>query len=63
MPPDWELLADLTPNELQAALLAEADAVMDGKPDPEEDCLLPTLPEPVRAIWLLNWLDLRLRLV
>lgn len=22
MPPDWELLADLTPNELQAALLA-----------------------------------------
>ena len=57
MPPDWRLLADLTPNELQAALLAEAGAVMDRKSGPEEDRLLPALPEPVRVIWLLGWLD------
>jgi hypothetical protein len=57
MPPDWRLLADLTPSDLQTALLAEADAVMKGKSGLEEDRLLPTLPEPVRAIWLLSWLD------
>lgn len=57
MPPNWRLLADLTPDELQTALLAEADAVMDGKSGPEEDRLLLALPEPVRAIWLLSWLE------
>ena len=57
MPPDWTLLAGLTPGDLQTALLAEADAVMNGQPGPEEDRLLPALPEPVRAIWLLSWLD------
>jgi len=57
MPPDWTLLAGLDPGDLQTALLAEADAVMDGQPGPEEDRLLPALPEPLRAIWLLNWLD------
>jgi hypothetical protein len=57
MPPDWKLLAGLDPGDLQTALLAEADAVMNGQPGPEEDRLLPSLPEPLRAIWLLNWLD------
>jgi hypothetical protein len=57
MSPDWRLLVDLNPGDLQTALLAEADAVMRGKSGPEEDRLLPTLPEPVRAIWLLSWLD------
>jgi len=57
MSPDWKLMADLTPNDLQTALLAEVDAVMDGQSGPEEDRLLLTLPEPLRAIWLLNWLD------
>jgi hypothetical protein len=57
MAPDWRLLADLSPNDLQTALQAEASAVMDGKSDLEEDRLLLTLPEPVRAIWLLDWLD------
>jgi Domain of unknown function (DUF4375) len=57
MPPDWKLLADLPPADLQATLLAEADAVMNGQPGPEEDRLLPALPEPVRATWLLGWLD------
>jgi hypothetical protein len=57
MSPDWRLLADLPPNDLQTALLAEADAVMDGQSGPEEDRLLLTLPEPLCAIWVLNWLD------
>lgn len=57
MPPDWKQLADLTPDDLQMALLAEADAVMGGRYGPEEDRLLAALPEPLRAIWLLNWLD------
>jgi hypothetical protein len=54
---DWRLLADLEPSELQAALLAEAEAVMNGTSGPEEDRLLLVLPEPVRALWLLSWLD------
>ncbi|HXT91512.1 MAG TPA: DUF4375 domain-containing protein [Trebonia sp.] len=57
MPLDWRLLAGLSPNELQSALLAEADAVMNRKSGPEEDRLLLALPEPVRAIWLLSWLE------
>lgn len=57
MAPDWRLLADLSPNDLQTALQAEAGAVMDGKSDLEEDHLLLALPEPVRAIWLVDWLD------
>jgi hypothetical protein len=57
MSPDWRLLANLAPSDLQTALLAQADAAMDGQPGPEEDRLLPALPEPLRAIWLLNWLD------
>jgi hypothetical protein len=57
MAPDWELLADLTPNDLQIALLAEASAILDRQSGPEEDRLLSALPEPVRAIWLLDWLD------
>ena len=57
MPPDWTLLAGLADDDLQMALLAEADAAMNGRPGPAEDRLLPALPEPLRAIWLLNWLD------
>ena len=54
---DWTPPADLAPNDLQTVLLAEVEAVMDGQSGPEEDRLLLTLPEPLRAIWLLNWLD------
>lgn len=57
MSPDWKQLAGLAPNDLQMALLAEADAIMGGQYGPEEDRLLAALPEPLRAIWLLNWLD------
>jgi hypothetical protein len=41
----------------RSALLAEANAVLEGTSDLEEDRLLLTLPESVRAVWLLNWLD------
>lgn len=57
MSPDWKLLARLTPGDLHTALLAEAGAVTGGLSGPEEDRLLPELPEPLRAMWLLNWLD------
>ena len=30
---------------------------MDAQPGPQEDRLLSALPGPLRAIWLLNWLD------
>jgi Domain of unknown function (DUF4375) len=54
---DWKLLADLLPGDLQTALLAELDAVMKGQSASEEDRLLAALPEPLRAISLLSWLD------
>ena len=57
MPLDWTLLAALEPGDLQARLLAEADAVMNGHDGEEEDRLLPSLPEPLRAIWLVDWMD------
>lgn len=50
MPPDWTLLVGLDPGDLQTAMLAEADAVMNGQPGPEQDRLLPALPEPLRAM-------------
>src|SRR5262249_14598447 len=57
MPSDWRQLANLNARDLQTALRADADAEVTAKPGPEEDRLLPTLPEPVRAIWLLDWLS------
>ena len=36
MPPDWTRLAGLAGDDFQLALLTEADAVMDGQPDPEK---------------------------
>ena len=57
MLPDWALLAALEPGDLQARLLAEAGAVMDGHYGEEEDRLLASLPEPLRAIWLVDWMD------
>jgi hypothetical protein len=57
MSPDWTLFATLAPDDLQAALLAEVGAVTNGKSGPEEDRLLQALPEPLRTMWLLNWLD------
>jgi hypothetical protein len=57
MTPDWRALAALSPGGLQAALLAEAETAMQGHYGPDEDRLLPTLPEPVRAIWIISWLD------
>lgn len=45
MPQDWTLLAGLEPGDLQSALLADANAIMDGQPGPEQDRLLPALTE------------------
>jgi hypothetical protein len=36
-PPDWTLLAGQNPGDLQTALMAEANAVLDGQPGPEQD--------------------------
>lgn len=58
MTPDWKRLAELPPDaDLPMAVLAEADAIIDFLPPDEEDRILPTMPEPLRAVWLLNWLD------
>jgi hypothetical protein len=57
MAPNWKHLASLTADDLQIALLAEVDAIMEGHLGPEEDRLLLTLPEPLRAVWIMNWLD------
>lgn len=54
---DWRQLAQLAPNDLQMALLTEVDAVMSGQFGPAEDRLLLMLPEPLRAMWFLSWLD------
>jgi len=55
--PDWGRLAELAPDDLLTALLAEVDAVMAGQSGLEEDGLLLTLPEPLRVMWLVSWLD------
>jgi hypothetical protein len=44
--------ASLGPGELQARLIAESDAVMDGHDTEEEDSFLAALPGPLRAMWL-----------
>ena len=54
---DWPLLASLGPSDLQARLIAESDAVMGGHDAEEEDRLLAMLPQPLRAMWLVNWMD------
>ena len=42
---------------LQALLLDEAHRTMTGLSDDDEDRQLTSIPEPVRAIWLLSWLE------
>jgi hypothetical protein len=53
---DWKQLAELGPIELQTALLAESDQAMNGLSEAEQDRVLERLPEPLRAMWLINWL-------
>ena len=54
---DWAAVADLSPAELQELLIAESDRLMAGLEGAAEDAQLARLAEPLRAIWLLNWLD------
>ncbi len=54
---EWRELSGRSPGEVQAALLAELDLVMGGLSHEEEDELLASLPEPLRVMWVLNWLD------
>lgn len=54
---DWRAAAELPARELEGLLLDEADSIMAGLSDEDEDRMLASLAEPLRAIWLLNWLD------
>jgi len=57
MSPDWHLLAQLAADELSNCLCSEVDGLMNGKAEADEDELLAKLPEPLRAMWLIEWLD------
>jgi hypothetical protein len=54
---DWKLLVDLPPSELVNRLSAEVETLMEGRSGADEDELLAQLPEPLRAVWLIDWLD------
>ena len=55
---DWTRVAEMLPAERQQALLAELDLVMASPLESdEEDRRLRQFPEPLRALWLVNWLD------
>jgi hypothetical protein len=56
---DWNKVAALDAAEIQQVLLRESDSVMRpylDSPD-DQDRVLATLPDPVRTMWLINWLD------
>jgi hypothetical protein len=57
VPIDWATAAGLPPAELQDLLIAESGTLMAGLEDADEDAQLARLEEPLRAMWLLNWLD------
>jgi hypothetical protein len=54
---DWRRFEGLTSLELTNALQVEVDRMMRGLADDEEDALLVRLPQPLRVLWLLDWLD------
>ena len=55
--PDWDGLTSLDPTEVTSRLQAWLDDVMQQKYGADEDELLAELPEPLHAIWVLNWMD------
>jgi hypothetical protein len=57
MPIDWAIAAGLPTAELQDLLIDESAGVMAGLQGADEDAQLDRLEEPLRAMWLLNWLD------
>jgi len=54
---DWRQLGGLSPPELVSMLLRGLDATMRGLPDEAEDQKLSGLPQPLKVLWLLDWLD------
>ena len=54
---DWQAAVGVPADQLQVLLLDEADRAMAGLVPEEEDRRLADLAEPLRAIWLLSWLD------
>jgi hypothetical protein len=55
--PAWDELARLDEGTLQTELLRIADAAMAGKTGADEEVAARELPEPVKMLWLLSWLD------
>ena len=56
--PDWTSLSTLEPMELSRRLQEWLDELMKGKyGSADEDRILGELPEPLQAVWVLNWMD------
>jgi len=56
--PDWTTLSTLEPMQLSRRLQEWLDELMKGKyGSEEEDQILGELPEPLQAVWVLNWMD------
>jgi hypothetical protein len=55
----WQDLGDLDGPALTGRLLDNLDALFEGclRTAEREDSKLATLPEPLQALWRLNWLD------
>ena len=58
-PGDWHGLDSLDASALTDRLLQSVDQVFEGRLDSAaaEDAALASLPEPLRVLWYLNWLD------
>ena len=56
---DWSGLRELEGDELMSRLLSNLDALLEGSLTSAEveDACLGELPEPLRVLWYLNWLD------
>jgi len=58
-PGNWHELDALDASTLTGRLLQNLDHLFEGKLESaeQEDATLDSLPEPLRVLWLLNWLD------
>lgn len=54
---DWTELAKLDAAQLQSALLRLSNEAMRGRSGADEEEAGARLPEPLRVMWLINWLD------
>jgi hypothetical protein len=60
--PDWLSLSSLDAGGLQARLLELLDEMMKGLNADQEDALIADLPDPLRVMWLLNWMSFEVML-